>query len=45
MHPPGLPVNRVPDPYLANAFRMLDDGVSLETIERGAKESTSPAYQ
>jgi 3-hydroxyacyl-CoA dehydrogenase/enoyl-CoA hydratase/3-hydroxybutyryl-CoA epimerase len=33
---PGFLVNRVLGPYLANAFRMLDEGVKAETIDKAA---------
>ena len=34
---PGFLVNRVLGPYMANAFRMLDEGVKAETIDKAAK--------
>ena len=33
---PGFLVNRVLGPYMANAFRMLDEGVKAETIDQAA---------
>jgi 3-hydroxyacyl-CoA dehydrogenase/enoyl-CoA hydratase/3-hydroxybutyryl-CoA epimerase len=34
---PGFLVNRVLGPYMANAFRMLEEGVSAETIDQAAE--------
>ena len=33
---PGFLVNRVLGPYMANAFRMLDEGAKAETIDKAA---------
>jgi 3-hydroxyacyl-CoA dehydrogenase/enoyl-CoA hydratase/3-hydroxybutyryl-CoA epimerase len=39
---PGFLVNRVLGPYMANAFRMLDEGVKAETIDKAATEFGMP---
>jgi 3-hydroxyacyl-CoA dehydrogenase / enoyl-CoA hydratase / 3-hydroxybutyryl-CoA epimerase len=39
---PGFLVNRVLGPYMANAFRMLDEGVKSETIDKAATEFGMP---
>ncbi len=39
---PGFLVNRVLGPYMANAFRMLDEGVSAETIDKAAEQFGMP---
>jgi 3-hydroxyacyl-CoA dehydrogenase/enoyl-CoA hydratase/3-hydroxybutyryl-CoA epimerase len=39
---PGFLVNRVLGPYLANAFRMLDEGVKAETIDKAATQFGMP---
>jgi 3-hydroxyacyl-CoA dehydrogenase / enoyl-CoA hydratase / 3-hydroxybutyryl-CoA epimerase len=35
-------VNRVLGPYMANAFRMLDEGVPAETIDKAAEQFGMP---
>jgi 3-hydroxyacyl-CoA dehydrogenase/enoyl-CoA hydratase/3-hydroxybutyryl-CoA epimerase len=39
---PGFLVNRVLAPYMTNAFRMLDEGVKAETIDKAAEEFGMP---
>jgi 3-hydroxyacyl-CoA dehydrogenase/enoyl-CoA hydratase/3-hydroxybutyryl-CoA epimerase len=39
---PGFLVNRVLGPYMANAFRMLDEGVKAETIDQAAEQFGMP---
>ncbi|HSD44143.1 MAG TPA: 3-hydroxyacyl-CoA dehydrogenase NAD-binding domain-containing protein [Burkholderiales bacterium] len=39
---PGFLVNRVLGPYMANAFRMLDEGLSAETIDKAAEQFGMP---
>jgi 3-hydroxyacyl-CoA dehydrogenase/enoyl-CoA hydratase/3-hydroxybutyryl-CoA epimerase len=39
---PGFLVNRVLGPYMANAFRILDEGVSAETIDKAAEQFGMP---
>ena len=39
---PGFLVNRALTPYLAEAFILLDEGVSKETIDRAAEEFGMP---
>ena len=39
---PGFLVNRVLGPYMANAFRMLDEGVSAATIDKAAEQFGMP---
>jgi 3-hydroxyacyl-CoA dehydrogenase/enoyl-CoA hydratase/3-hydroxybutyryl-CoA epimerase len=39
---PGFLVNRVLGPYMANAFRLLDEGVSAETIDKAAEQFGMP---
>jgi 3-hydroxyacyl-CoA dehydrogenase / enoyl-CoA hydratase / 3-hydroxybutyryl-CoA epimerase len=39
---PGFLVNRVLAPYMANAFRMLDEGMKAETIDKAATEFGMP---
>jgi 3-hydroxyacyl-CoA dehydrogenase/enoyl-CoA hydratase/3-hydroxybutyryl-CoA epimerase len=39
---PGFLVNRVLGPYMANAFRMLDEGVTAETIDKAAEQFGMP---
>ena len=39
---PGFLVNRVLGPYMANAFRLLDEGVKPETIDRAAEQFGMP---
>jgi len=39
---PGFLVNRVLGPYMANAFRMLEEGVKAETIDKAATEFGMP---
>jgi 3-hydroxyacyl-CoA dehydrogenase/enoyl-CoA hydratase/3-hydroxybutyryl-CoA epimerase len=39
---PGFLVNRVLGPYMANAFRLLDEGVKAETIDRAAERFGMP---
>jgi 3-hydroxyacyl-CoA dehydrogenase/enoyl-CoA hydratase/3-hydroxybutyryl-CoA epimerase len=39
---PGFLVNRVLGPYMANAFRMLDQGVQAETIDKAAEQFGMP---
>jgi 3-hydroxyacyl-CoA dehydrogenase/enoyl-CoA hydratase/3-hydroxybutyryl-CoA epimerase len=39
---PGFLVNRVLGPYMANAFRMLDEGVKAETIDKAAEQFGMP---
>jgi 3-hydroxyacyl-CoA dehydrogenase/enoyl-CoA hydratase/3-hydroxybutyryl-CoA epimerase len=39
---PGFLVNRVLGPYMANAFRMLDEGMKAETIDKAATEFGMP---
>jgi 3-hydroxyacyl-CoA dehydrogenase/enoyl-CoA hydratase/3-hydroxybutyryl-CoA epimerase len=39
---PGFLVNRVLGPYMANAFRMLDEGVKAETIDAAAEQFGMP---
>jgi 3-hydroxyacyl-CoA dehydrogenase/enoyl-CoA hydratase/3-hydroxybutyryl-CoA epimerase len=39
---PGFLVNRVLGPYLANAFRMLDEGIRAETIDAAAEQFGMP---
>ncbi|HTO48304.1 MAG TPA: 3-hydroxyacyl-CoA dehydrogenase NAD-binding domain-containing protein [Burkholderiales bacterium] len=39
---PGFLVNRVLGPYMANAFRMLDEGVEAGTIDKAATEFGMP---
>ena len=39
---PGFLVNRVLGPYMQNAFRMLDEGVKPETIDRAMEEFGMP---
>jgi 3-hydroxyacyl-CoA dehydrogenase/enoyl-CoA hydratase/3-hydroxybutyryl-CoA epimerase len=39
---PGFLVNRVLGPYMANAFRMLDEGVSAEAIDKAAEQFGMP---
>src|SRR5262245_21849235 len=40
--PPGFLVNRVLGPYMQNAFRMLDEGVKPETIDRAMEDFGMP---
>jgi 3-hydroxyacyl-CoA dehydrogenase/enoyl-CoA hydratase/3-hydroxybutyryl-CoA epimerase len=39
---PGFLVNRVLGPYMQNAFRMIDEGVKPETIDRAMEEFGMP---
>ncbi len=39
---PGFLVNRVLGPYMANAFRMADEGVALETIDAAMERFGMP---
>ncbi|HET9045047.1 MAG TPA: 3-hydroxyacyl-CoA dehydrogenase NAD-binding domain-containing protein [Burkholderiales bacterium] len=39
---PGFLVNRVLGPYMANAFRMLDEGIGAETIDKAAEQFGMP---
>jgi 3-hydroxyacyl-CoA dehydrogenase/enoyl-CoA hydratase/3-hydroxybutyryl-CoA epimerase len=39
---PGFLVNRVLGPYMQNAFRMLDEGVKPETIDRAMEDFGMP---
>jgi 3-hydroxyacyl-CoA dehydrogenase/enoyl-CoA hydratase/3-hydroxybutyryl-CoA epimerase len=39
---PGFLVNRVLGPYMANAFRLLDEGVKAETIDKATEEFGMP---
>ena len=39
---PGFLVNRVLGPYMANAFRLLDEGVKAETIDKAAEQFGMP---
>ncbi|MCX7892960.1 MAG: 3-hydroxyacyl-CoA dehydrogenase NAD-binding domain-containing protein [Burkholderiales bacterium] len=39
---PGFLVNRVLGPYLANAFRMVDEGIAPETLDRAAEQFGMP---
>jgi len=39
---PGFLVNRVLGPYMANAFRMLDEGVKAEMIDKAAEQFGMP---
>ena len=39
---PGFLVNRVLGPYMANAFRMLEEGVKAETVDKAATEFGMP---
>jgi len=39
---PGFLVNRVLGPYMLNAFRMLDEGVKPETIDKAAEQFGMP---
>ena len=39
---PGFLVNRVLGPYLQNAFRMLDEGVTAETLDAAMEEFGMP---
>jgi 3-hydroxyacyl-CoA dehydrogenase/enoyl-CoA hydratase/3-hydroxybutyryl-CoA epimerase len=39
---PGFLVNRVLGPYMANAFRLLDEGVQAETIDKAAEQFGMP---
>ncbi len=39
---PGFLVNRVLGPYMANAFRMLEEGVKAETVDKAAMEFGMP---
>jgi 3-hydroxyacyl-CoA dehydrogenase / enoyl-CoA hydratase / 3-hydroxybutyryl-CoA epimerase len=39
---PGFLVNRVLGPYMANAFRMLDEGTKAETIDKAAEQFGMP---
>ncbi len=39
---PGFRVNRVLGPYMQNAFRMLDEGVSAETIDAAMTDFGMP---
>jgi len=39
---PGFLVNRVLGPYMLNAFRMLDEGVKAETIDKAAERFGMP---
>ncbi len=39
---PGFLVNRVLGPYMANAFRMLDEGIKAETIDKAAERFGMP---
>jgi 3-hydroxyacyl-CoA dehydrogenase/enoyl-CoA hydratase/3-hydroxybutyryl-CoA epimerase len=39
---PGFLVNRVLGPYMQNAFRMLDEGIKPETIDRAMEEFGMP---
>jgi 3-hydroxyacyl-CoA dehydrogenase/enoyl-CoA hydratase/3-hydroxybutyryl-CoA epimerase len=39
---PGFLVNRVLGPYMANAFRMLDEGVRAEDIDKAAEQFGMP---
>ena len=39
---PGFLVNRVLGPYIANAFRMADEGVALETIDAAMEQFGMP---
>jgi 3-hydroxyacyl-CoA dehydrogenase/enoyl-CoA hydratase/3-hydroxybutyryl-CoA epimerase len=39
---PGFLVNRVLGPYMQNAFRMLDDGVRPETLDRAMEDFGMP---
>jgi 3-hydroxyacyl-CoA dehydrogenase/enoyl-CoA hydratase/3-hydroxybutyryl-CoA epimerase len=39
---PGFLVNRVLGPYMANAFRLLDEGVKAETIDKAATSFGMP---
>jgi 3-hydroxyacyl-CoA dehydrogenase/enoyl-CoA hydratase/3-hydroxybutyryl-CoA epimerase len=39
---PGFLVNRVLGPYMANAFRMLGEGVKAETIDKAAEQFGMP---
>jgi 3-hydroxyacyl-CoA dehydrogenase/enoyl-CoA hydratase/3-hydroxybutyryl-CoA epimerase len=39
---PGFLVNRVLAPYMANAFRLLEEGVKAETVDKAATEFGMP---
>ena len=39
---PGFLVNRVLGPYMASAFRLLDEGVKAETIDKAAEQFGMP---
>jgi len=39
---PGFLVNRVLGPYMANAFRLVDEGVSPETVDKAAEQFGMP---
>lgn len=39
---PGFLVNRVLGPYMANAFRMLDEGIKAATIDKAAEQFGMP---
>jgi 3-hydroxyacyl-CoA dehydrogenase/enoyl-CoA hydratase/3-hydroxybutyryl-CoA epimerase len=39
---PGFLVNRVLGPYMANAFRMADEGIALETIDAAMEQFGMP---
>jgi len=39
---PGFLVNRVLGPYMANAFRLLDEGVKAETVDEAAEQFGMP---
>jgi 3-hydroxyacyl-CoA dehydrogenase / enoyl-CoA hydratase / 3-hydroxybutyryl-CoA epimerase len=39
---PGFLVNRVLGPYMLNAFRMLDEGIKPETIDRAMEDFGMP---
>jgi 3-hydroxyacyl-CoA dehydrogenase/enoyl-CoA hydratase/3-hydroxybutyryl-CoA epimerase len=39
---PGFLVNRVLGPYMANALRLLDEGVKAETIDKAAEQFGMP---
>lgn len=39
---PGFLVNRVLGPYMANAFRLLDEGIKAETIDKAAEQFGMP---
>jgi 3-hydroxyacyl-CoA dehydrogenase/enoyl-CoA hydratase/3-hydroxybutyryl-CoA epimerase len=39
---PGFLVNRVLGPYMANAFRLLDEGVKAETLDKAAEQFGMP---